>query len=97
MTETTIPLYPDNTAQCQCSIMEGRCDEHGAMMREIHALWNKPAPFDPAVGAACDIIRSLADGYGYPGSMIDLDTYDWSGVRDSSVEGVEAMWKAIHA
>ena len=53
--------------------------------------------WDHGTVEAGEVIRSLADGYGFQGSMIDLDTYDWSGVRDSSLETIEEMWEAIHA
>ena len=89
--EGATPLHPDPDHGCLCSIANGRCEKHSAMMKEIRAVWDSGSDDGP------DVLRSLADGYGYPGSMIEMDTYDWSGIRDSSEASVENMWKAIHA
>lgn len=43
-----------------------------------------------------DLIWSLADGYGAPGT-IPAQGYDWSGVRDSSPAAVRAIYKALTA
>jgi hypothetical protein len=89
---TTVPLNPEpDTYGCACSLMEGRCDKHATMMRDIHEFWNSTDD------AGADVIRDHADGYGFPGSMHELGTYDWSGVRDSSATQVEAMHAAMTA
>lgn len=75
---------------CGCSLMEGRCDEHARMMGEIHQAWQSGS------AAAGEVLWSLQDGYGEQGFMPDQG-YDWSGIRDSSTEAIEAMFTALHA
>lgn len=95
---------------CGCSLMNGRCETHGAMMTEIAAAWKGTSRHwhdadgvfhsehtpSTASPAALDLIWSLSDGYGEPG-FIPSQGYDWSGIRDSSTTAIEAMFKAIHA
>lgn len=88
--EGATPLHPDPNHGCTCSVLEGRCATHSNMMAAIHAAWNSDR-----TGLVIADIRSLADGYGYPGSMIDLGTYDWSGVRDSTEATIEKMFAAV--
>lgn len=66
------------------------CERHSAILTEARLVWDhgKPEMFD--------IIWSLSDGYGEPG-LIPPQGYDWSGIRDSSLEAIEAMHKAMHA
>lgn len=76
--------------ECGCSLIDGRCDKHAAMMREIHAVW-QDGPADMVF-----LLFSMQDGYGEAG-YVPEQGFDWSGVRDSSIEAIEAMWKAVHA
>jgi len=73
---------------CGCSLMDGRCAKHAAMMSAIRAAWD---------GDYCETLRELADGYGYVGSMIEMETYDWSGVRDSSTTAIKRMFDAVES
>lgn len=74
--------------ECGCSLMDGRCDKHAMMMRCIRGMWDSS-------NLMCETLREYADGYGYPGSMVDMETYDWSGVRDSSTTAIEKMYDVI--
>lgn len=81
---------PNQTDTCGCSLMEGRCAPHAAMVREIHEAWVN------GTAEAGQAIWAYSDGYGSPG-FIPEQGYDWSGIRDSSTDAIEAMWKALHA
>lgn len=81
---------PNYTDVCGCSLMDGRCAVHGAMMREVHQAWQAGS------AAASEVIWSLSDGYGETG-YVPEQGYDWSGVRDSSTAAIKAMWTAVHA
>jgi hypothetical protein len=83
------PTFDLQEQPCGCSLIN-RCDHHGRMMADIHDAWTSGS------NAACEVIWSLSDGYGSPG-FIPEQGYDWSGIRDSSVEAVEAMFRAVHA
>lgn len=75
-------------AECGCSLMDGRCLKHQGMMARIYNAWNSG---DPEVQ---DVIWSMQDGYGEPG-FTPGQGYDFSGIRDSSQETVEAMLLAV--
>lgn len=81
---------PDYRDECGCSLMDGRCDAHASMMGEIREAWEHGSE------VAGEILWSLQDGYGVPGSM-PAQGYDWSGIRDSSTSAIEAMHAALHA
>ncbi len=70
---------------CGCTIMEGRCAAHIAMMKVVGEAWfrGNARKFN-AVEAHCD---GFGAGVGSMG--------DWSGVRDSTPSAVEAMYKAV--
>lgn len=69
---------------CGCSLMDGRCAVHAAMMRRIHEVaWESHS------AAVWNRVGAHADGFGSPGENIG----DWSAFRDSSVGAVERMWK----
>jgi hypothetical protein len=79
-TATTTALGP-----CGCDLLEGRCDRHASMMRTLHAVWSDGSP---------NLFRDVwanSDGYGVPG-LVPEQGYDWSGIRDSSIDAVEAMF-----
>lgn len=70
---------------CGCTLMDGRCAKHGAMMDKLYAVWS---------GDDTDLFTRVwaeSDGYGIPGE-VPPQGYDWSGIRDSSTEAVEAMY-----
>lgn len=76
---------------CGCSLME-RCQKHGDMMETIYnRTWGAPMPWAPDVEPRFQRVWALSDGYGEPGE-VPVQGYDWSGIRDSSVEAVEAMY-----
>jgi len=76
---------PAPSTGCGCETMT-RCDKHRAMMKVIHEKWN-------AAGARTSHkIWNLQDGYGISG-YTPSQGYDWSGIRDSSVAAVEAMYE----
>jgi hypothetical protein len=77
--------------ECGCSLIDGRCDIHGDMMRDIYQAWKHADS-----NAALEAIYSLSDGYGEQG-YVPEQGYDWSGIRDSSPEAIKRMWKAVHA
>jgi hypothetical protein len=61
-----------------------RCEDHSRKMVEIHTAW---------YAASDRMARELwahSDGYGEPG-YIPCQGYDWSGIRDSSPEAIDAM------
>lgn len=73
---------------CGCSLTDGRCGTHGPMMNAIYQAWNgddNELAYD---------LWSVSDGYGEPG-FVPPQGYDWSGIRDSSTEAIEAMHKVI--
>lgn len=72
---------------CGCSL-SGRCEQHARMMRAIRQVW------DNADNRLCRRIWNKSDGYGAPG-FVPPQGYDWSGIRDSSPQGVEAMFAAL--
>jgi hypothetical protein len=76
---------PDYRDACGCSLDDGRCAAHAAMMTDIHQAWQS--------GDTDTMLRvwSLSDGYGVAG-FIPEQGYDWSGIRDSSTAAIEAMW-----
>jgi hypothetical protein len=70
---------------CGCDALEGRCERHRAMVGTIHSAY---------YGGDSALVReiySLSDGYGEPG-FVPEQGYDWSGIRDSSIGAVEAMF-----
>lgn len=79
----------EKDAECGCSLMGGRCDDHTRKMRAISDFISIER--DPSGNNLVRIMR-LADGYGEPGFF--PGGYDWSGIRDSSQESVEAMYAA---
>lgn len=74
---------------CSCSL-DGRCPRHGAMVAVLHTLY-----FEGGDEMA-ETIYALSDGYGIVG-YVPPQGYDWSGIRDSSTEAVEAMFDAAVA
>lgn len=80
-----MPQFTDLTPlPCGCSLMDGRCQRHGSMMRVI---------YDARHGDKAQDIWALQDGYGEPGYTPEQG-WDWSGIRDSSTEAIEAMFEA---
>lgn len=61
-----------------------------AVLMAIHDKWFSPY----TAGAVLDAIWANQDGYGIPG-YTPPQGHDWSGIRDSSDEGLCAMWAAI--
>lgn len=76
--------------ECGCSLLEGRCATHRAMVTEIWEAWQSMSE------RAAALLWTMQDGYGEPGFMPEQG-YDWSGIRDSSCAAIEQMWKAVHA
>ena len=75
--------------QCRCTDMH-RCSKHVEMMKAIRVAWYGNDE------NLCNKIWSLQDGYGEAGYM-PSQGYDWSGVRDSTIGAVEAMYAAVAA
>lgn len=86
-----MPQFTDfaTPLECGCSLKDGRCGRHASMMRAIHAAW-----FDSGTVVQADEIWALSDGYGEPG-YVPEQGYDWSGIRDSSTEAIEAMFDVV--
>lgn len=59
------------------------------MIRVLRQVWNGEHG-----QAAFDLIWSMQDGYGEPGTM-PSQGYDWSGIRDSSPAAIAAMYEAV--
>ena len=78
---------------CGCDLLDGRCGTHAAMMAAIYGAWYQPLPGEPDRRPA---IWALSDGYGEPG-LVPQQGHDWSGIRDSSIPAVEAMYAAATA
>ena len=78
---------------CGCDLLAGRCGKHAAMMQAIYGAWYQPLSGEPDRRPA---IWAASDGYGEPG-LVPGQGYDWSGIRDSSIEAVEAMYRAAVA
>ncbi len=89
MTNTYLHQHINNPAECGCDLMTGFCAKHGDMMKEIQTAYY-------GNDVAFQTILSMQDGYGEPGFGPSQGP-DWSGVRDSSLETIEAMHQAIHA
>lgn len=70
---------------CGCSLKNGRCERHASMMADIHSAW---------MAGGNDHLWDLSDGYGEPG-YIPEQGYDWSGIRDSSIEAIESMYESL--
>lgn len=81
-----MPRFTDYATplDCGCSLKDGRCERHASMMRVI---------YDARHGEQAQAIWSLQDGYGEPGYTPEQG-WDWSGIRDSSTEAIEAMFEA---
>lgn len=81
-----MPRFTDYATplDCGCSLKDGRCGRHASMMRVI---------YDARHGEQAEAIWSLQDGYGEPGYTPEQG-WDWSGIRDSSTEAIEAMFEA---
>jgi hypothetical protein len=76
------------TADCGCGLDTGRCPRHLSMMKTLHAVF---------YGGSPNLVRDLwanSDGYGEPG-FIPEQGLDWSGIRDSSIDAIEAMFAAV--
>jgi hypothetical protein len=72
---------------CGCDLLDGRCARHASMMRTLHAVFYCGSP---------NLVRDVwanSDGYGERG-LIPEQGLDWSGIRDSSIEAIEAMFAA---
>lgn len=74
--------------ECGCSLANGRCAKHAEMM---HALYDAYYSGDRDLVIA---LYSVADGYGQPGK-VPPQGLDWSGIRDSSTEAIEAMYAIV--
>lgn len=70
--------------------MTTQLSERTTKMRAIHAAWQ--AGNNEAMLA----IWALSDGYGEQG-YIPEQGYDWSGIRDSTAEAVDAMYELVSA
>lgn len=75
---------------CGCNLTDGYCADHSAMLVRIRRAWDS-APADLVL-----VLWELQDGYGEPG-YVPEQGHDWSGVRDSSLEAIEAMHAAVSA
>lgn len=74
-----------------CGCEWTRCERHAAMMKVIRdAVWAAPAS-TPDAQDRFHRVWAKSDGYGEPGE-VPVQGYDWSGIRDSSIEAVEAMY-----
>lgn len=73
---------------CGCD-WNGRCGIHADMMRTIRA-----AAWESGSEKLFRKVWSFSDGYGEPG-FIPVQGYDWSGIRDSTPEAVEAMFAVV--
>lgn len=60
------------------------------MLVEIDRVWRDPATSD----VLSERLWSVQGGYGIPGFM-PVQGYDWSGIRDSSDESINARYAAI--
>lgn len=74
----------NDTERCGCSLMNGRCEPHAAMMADIHAAWRSGNRI------IAGMLWAIQDGYGHPGFM-PCQGIDWSGIRDSSIPAIEHM------
>ncbi len=73
---------------CGCSLENGRCVDHAAKMRAIHvAYYAGDVSFARRVYAA-------SDGFG-PHTDPDSVGWDWSGIRDSTTDAVDAMFAMV--
>jgi hypothetical protein len=83
------PELPTFTPACRCEsndvFAHGRCSKHAAMMQAIRRA------VDSNERRVNERIWALQDGYGDPG-FTPVQGWDWSGIRDSSVAAVEAMY-----
>lgn len=82
----TPPWVEHEPCVCISHPHTGRCAVHLFMVKAIHKVWDT----DP--GDKILAIWALSDGYGDPGFM-PVQGLDWSGIRDSSVAAVEAMYR----
>ena len=73
--------------ECGCDLMS-RCDKHAKMAEKLYEVWS-----DTSEAGTARFLRvwNLSDGYGYPGE-VPPQGYDWSGIRDSTIEAVEDMY-----
>lgn len=82
----------DPGPRCRCEsdkvYTEGRCEKHGAMMKVIRTA------SDFGSEAINRKLWELQDGYGDEG-FTPIQGWDWSGIRDSSVDAIEAMYAAV--
>lgn len=85
---STTSLLADATDACGCSLLEGRCETHAAMLRDIHEAWTH------GDSGLMMCLWQYSDGYGTPGFVPDQG-FDWSGIRDSSTAAIEAMHQVI--
>lgn len=65
--------------------------ERSTMLEEIYAVWSRDG-LSSAIGEA---IYALQDGYGIVGH-VPPQGYDWSGIRDSSVPAIRAIYALVH-
>jgi hypothetical protein len=84
---------------CGCGL-DGRCDQHAAMMRTIREFWDQPmtAPvrreWRESWPRRFEALWAHSNGYGEPG-RIPAQGYDWSGIRDSTPTAVERMYAEV--
>lgn len=75
---------------CGCNLDTGFCADHRWKMQQIRAV------VDRGDSPQFDAIWALSDGYGEPG-FVPEQGYDWSAIRDSSVEAIDAMYAAAQS
>ena len=74
----------------QAAGLPGRCAKHAAMMRAIREAYQNPA----AARGLDQRIYLASDGFGEATNPDEVE-WDWSGIRDSSPAGVEAMYHEV--
>lgn len=75
---------------CGCNMDDGYCSEHSGMLKSIRdAVWNGQCP-----ASLFDAVWALSDGYGEQG-FVPEQGYDWSAIRDSSLDAIEAMSEVV--
>lgn len=80
----------DDWSARQAAGLPGRCAKHAEMMRAIRKAYESPG----ASGGLDRRIYLASDGFGEGVDPDDVE-WDWSGIRDSSPAGVEAMYREI--
>lgn len=78
----------DNWLERQQQGLPGRCLRHHMMMTAIRYAW------DHAPAEITERIYAAGDGF-TPGQTGPEFDWDWSGIRDSTPEGVERMYEIV--